>query len=52
MPARALCNVGTHYDNSGNPQMAYKFYTRCQKRGGAGGDIVKRIKTIKRIFGY
>ncbi len=52
MPASALCNVGTHYDNAGNPQMAYKFYTRCRKRGGAGGAIVKRIQTIKRIFGY
>lgn len=52
MPAVALCNVGTHYDNAGDPKQAYDFYQRCRARGGAGADIVKRIDTIKRIFGY
>jgi hypothetical protein len=52
MPAVALCNVGTHYDNAGNPKMAYDFYQRCKARGGAGRDVVQRIQTIKRIFGY
>lgn len=52
MPATALCNLGTYYDNAGNPKLAYKYYTRCKRAGGATGDIAKRISTIKRIFGY
>ena len=52
MPATALCNVGTHYDNSGEPQKAYEFYTRCKAAGGASGEIQGRIETIRRLFGY
>jgi tetratricopeptide (TPR) repeat protein len=52
MPAVALCNVGTHYDNLGEPQKAYEYYTRCKAAGGSSGDINGRIDTIKRLFGY
>ncbi len=50
--ASALCNVGTHYDNAGNPQAAYTWYKKCASRGGASASVKKRIKTIKRLFGY
>lgn len=50
--ASGLCNVGTHYDNAGKPQAAYTWYKKCAARGGASGSVKKRIKTIKRLFGY
>jgi hypothetical protein len=50
--ASGLCNVGTHYDNAGQPQVAYTWYKRCATRGGGTPSIKKRIKTIKRLFGY
>jgi len=47
-----LCNVGTHYDNAGQPRSAYTWYKKCAARGGASASIMKRIKTIARLFGY
>lgn len=50
--ATGLCNVGTHYDNAGQPRAAYTWYKKCAARGGATASIRKRIKTIGRLFGY
>ncbi len=50
--ASSLCNVGTHYDNAGNPQAAHAWYKKCAARGGASAAIKKRIQTIGRLFGY
>jgi len=50
--ASGLCNVGTHYDNAGQPRAAYTWYKKCATRGGASASINKRIKTIGRLFGY
>lgn len=49
MPAMAACNLGTHYDNAGDPQRAYQYYKQCR---GGGRSIATRLKTIRRIFGY
>jgi tetratricopeptide (TPR) repeat protein len=50
--ASGLCNVGTHYDNAGQPKAAYTWYQKCAARGGASASVKKRIKTIGRLFGY
>lgn len=52
MPPQALCNLGAHYDNSGNPRMAYQFYKKCLARGGGGAAIKKRLRVKERIFGF
>ena len=52
MPAVAMCNLGAHFDNAGQPRKAYQFYKKCVARGGGAADVKKRIQIKKRIFGF
>ncbi len=52
MPAEALCNLGVHYDNDGQPKMAYDYYQKCLARGGGGKEIKGRIEVKRRLFGF
>ena len=52
MPPSALCNLGIHYDNMGQPQQAYRYYTKCLARGGGNARIRKRVEIKRKIFGF
>ncbi len=52
MPPSALCNLGVHYDNMGQPEQAYRYYKQCLARGGGNAAIRRRAEVKRKLFGF